>query len=348
MLKLWFPTIAGAKIFVRQTGCSADGDSQLVTVKKLPGELPLPKIKTPVRPGTNTVVLSEVLPGARVFLFVDDTLRVQSDCWSDTPTLYIGGAVLKENQKLFAMQTLCDRWSNAEGPKVTVTKGNMNASVSPSGAIARGVTSQITVSATDADTHSPIALGQVYLKGQQVGTTGLAFPYTPPANEPSPVPGEVRENIGHYPATFQIPLTDPNWILRNIAAPTTHLVDGNLQVTVEEATWIITPEWDSSLKKTVTKPATPPNIYIDTSLPAPPGNVKTVQIQLEKLKCSTPGGFVYSYVFYPGVFWGIGDTVKAAYTGTNLKVSWLILIEILKDQNGKPYIIPRAKVTNIS
>ena len=348
LLKLWFPTIAGASIFVRQAGCNADGDSQPVTVKKLPSKLPPPKIKNPVRPGTNVVQLSGVLPGARVFLFVDGVVRAQSECWSDTPTLYIAGVALKEGQKLFAMQTLCDQWSNAEGPSVSVTKGNMNVSVSPSGAIARGVTSQITVSATDADTHAPIALGQILLKGQPIGTTDLPFAYTPPANELSPVPGEVREDVGHYPAAFQIPLTDPNWILRNIAAPTTHLVDGTLQVTIEEATWIITPDWDPSQKKTITKPATPPNIYIDTSLPTPPGNVKTLHVQLEKLKCSTPGGYAFTYVFYPGVFWGIGDTANVAYTGKSLKVSWLIVIEVLKDQYGKPYILPRAKVTDIS
>jgi hypothetical protein len=111
LLKLWFPTIAGAKVLLHQIGCNADGDSPVVAVQKIPGKLPTPTIKAPVRPGTNSVQLSGVLPGARVFIFVDGAIRAQTDCWTDTPTVYLSGALLNENQKLFAMQSICDQWS---------------------------------------------------------------------------------------------------------------------------------------------------------------------------------------------------------------------------------------------
>ncbi len=347
LLKLWFPAMEGRTVFVRQTGCDADGQSHAVVVQKVPAKLPVPKIEAPVRPSANAIRLSGVLPGARVFVLVDGAVRAEADCWSETPTIYLSGPALKENQKLFAMQALCDRWSDKEGPGVVVARGKMNVSVSPAGAIPRGVASQIVVQATDADTHAPVALAQVFLKGQHVGTSGLAFDYTPASSEPTPLSGEVREDVAYHPAPFQIALTDPNWIMRNIAAPTSHLVDGSLQVTIEEATWVITPDWDPGLTRKIVKPPTPPNIYVDTQWPAPTGAVKTVQVRLESLKCSTPGGFAFTYMFYPGEFPGIGDVATVAWAGKNIKISWLIAIETPIGKNGQPYLRPRAKVSSI-
>jgi hypothetical protein len=348
LLKLWLPAVAGATILLRQIGCSADGDSPVVTVHKLPGKLPAPVVKAPVRPGTNAVELSGVLPGARVFVLVDGAVRAQMECWTDTPTVYLSGAPLQETQKLFAMQAMCDQWSPKEGQSVTVTKGGMKALVSPSGSIPRSVASSLTVTARDADTNALVPLGQVFIKGQLVATTGQTFSYTPAAGEQSPLQGEVHEDIGHTPAAFQIALTDPYWLVQNIAAPTKFYVDSSLEVNIEEATWILTPDWDPSLKKTVVKPATPPNIYIDTLMPPPAGGVKTITVQLQSLKCSTPGGWAFGQLFMPNTFTGIGDTLKIGYIGKKTKISWLIVIEPGYDQYGKLYITPHAKMAYIT
>ena len=347
LLKLWFPAVPGANILLRQIGCNADGASQAVAVKKIPGRLPTPVIKEPVRPGTNAVQLSGALPGARVFILVDGVVRTQSDCWTDTPTFYLAGALLAENQKLFAMQSMCDQWSPNEGPSVAVAKGKMNLVLSIT-SIPRGTPSSITVDASDADTHAPIPLGQVFIKGQLVGTTGQAFSFTPASTEPSPLNGEVHEDVGHYPASFQIALIDPYSAVHNVAAPTKFYVDGTLEVTVEEATWILTPDWDLNLKKTVVSAATPPNIHIDTQIPAPTGGVKTMKVQLERFKCSTPGGSVNNTDVEPSTFLGFGDTVTIGYAGKQTKVSWLILFETRRDQSGRFSIKPQARVTDIT
>jgi hypothetical protein len=347
LLKLWFPAVANTSILLRQTGCNADGDSQAVTVQKIPGKLPTPIVKGPIRPGTNAVQLSGVLPGARVFVLVDGAVRAQTDCWTETPTIYLSGALLSDGQKVFAIQAMCDEMSPPEGNGVIVAKGNMKASASPN-TITRGSASNITVTAVDADTNAPVPLGQVFIKGQLVGTTGQTFSYTPALNEPSPLQGEVQENVGHYPAPFQIALTDPVWLVQDVAAPTMLIVDGTLLVTVEEATWILTPDWDSTLKKTITVSAAPPNIITDTQLPVPTGSVKTVQVQLQSLKCSTQGGWAFGAYFYSGTFPGIGDTVKIAYSGKKTKISWYIIVDATPLQNGDVIIQPHAKVIDIS
>jgi hypothetical protein len=160
--------------------------------------------------------------------------------------------------------------------------------------------------------------------------------------------GEVHEDLGHYPAPFQIALAASNWLVQNVAAPTTLDPDGTLLVTIDEATWILTPDWDPSLKKTISAPAIPPNISADTQFPVPTGSVKTVQVQLQSLKCSTPGGWAFGAYFPAANFAGIGDTVKIGYAGKKTRISWLILVEVGYDENGNPYILPHAKVTDIS
>lgn len=347
LLKLWFPAVAGTKLLLHQTGCNADGDSPVVTVMKIPGKLPTPTIKAPVRPGTNAVQLSGVLPGARLFVLVDGTIRAQTDCWTETPTIYLTGALLNENQKIFAIQSICDQWSPKEGAGLTVTKGKMNVSVSPTLPISRGTASNITVTAFDADSNAPVALGKVFIKGQLVGTTGQAFSYTPDLNEPSPLQGEVREDVGHYPAAFQIPLAASNWLVQNVTAPTTLYPDGTLQVTIQEATWILTPDWDPSLKNTISAPAIPPNISADTQFPFPTGSVKTMQVQLQSLKCATPGGWAFGIEFQPGNFQDIGDTVPIGYAGKKTRISWLILVELVYNQNEtqSSYPTPRRRTS---
>lgn len=345
LLELWFPTTGGMPIFVRQTGCNADGDSQPpVTVLPLPDPLPTPTPEAPIRPGANAVRLGDVLPGARVFVRVDGIVRAEADCWVETPTLYIPGKALEENQKVFPLQSLCDRWSSKDGPSVTVTKGDMSVSVSPKTVPFGAVTSQITVTATDVDTHADIHSGQVFLNSKLVGMLGLPFPFTP-GSQASPISGEVQ-SVGYKPAFFEVFLED--WYLDLYVKPA--FMDSNLPLLVEKADWTITPDWNPSLVQTTSDTEPEPKdvksaptgggfLHRQCKLPVPsPGKANTVRIQLQ-LQCRViwGGGYLPNGPYVnPGGIPTISDPVTVAYAGSNEIVNWMIKIETY-EQNGQQH-----------
>jgi hypothetical protein len=329
LLKLWFPAHAGMTIVVAQTGCNADGYSGAVRVNALP-DLPQPHIQSPIRPGAISVVLSGILPGARVYVLVDGAPRMQMDSWSYSLAIYLPGPPLQDGQQMFARQSLCDKISRSQGLSVTATKGNMKVSVSPT-TVARGTTAQVTVTAVDADTNAAIAGGHVYLSGAPVGTTGSPFSFSPKAADATPVNGQVHEDFGYYPGSYHIDLIDQNWTLQLVAAPTVSYVDSSLRVSVDQATWIITPQWNTALARTITANANPPNVINSIDLPQPPaGGVKTVQIAMS-MKCSTPGGNAYGISFQAQTFPSYCDPITVGFNGHNIKVSYLVAIETVSD-----------------
>jgi hypothetical protein len=183
--------------------------------------------------------------------------------------------------------------------------------------------------------------------------TGSPFPFTPAAQDPSPVSGEVRESVGHHPASFQIVLKDTYWYLKLYAKPSQF--DSNLPLLVDEAQWTITPDWNPSLVKTLrdTEPENRPKGFLvgQVQLPAPaPGQVDTVRIQLQ-LKCRAlytggylPGGW---YVL-PGPIQAVADPVTVAYSGSNVTVTWKINLETYADQNGDKHPMVHATKQSVT
>ncbi|SIT47780.1 hypothetical protein BN2475_810009 [Paraburkholderia ribeironis] len=177
VVPLWFPLVAGQKVFVRQRGCNADGDSPVVRANALPNTLAIPTIVEPIRPHAPWVKVTGVIPGARLHLLVNNQLRPGAvDCLASEGVIPVSGALLAENNHVFVVQTICDHSSNVEGPGVTVKRGNLKVSVSPS-SVNRGSTSSVMVHAKDADTGVAVS-AQVLLNAKNVGTTDIAFGYS--------------------------------------------------------------------------------------------------------------------------------------------------------------------------
>jgi len=217
---LWTPLVAGESIFAKQTGCGADGVSKpSVGVLGLPSSLPTPHIYNPVRPGATSVLVTNVYPGAQVYLMVNGVLRTAADA-TGTSIPMPTGTPLGNQDKLQAFQTLCTEKSGTDTVEVTI--GILNVVISPPGfALVRGKTSALTVTANDV-AYTPL-LWVTGLKamvsvdfttagkptGPSVsGITGTILDYTPGVADGSAV-AFVFGAPGYEDAHMEIPLTDP-------------------------------------------------------------------------------------------------------------------------------------------
>jgi hypothetical protein len=329
-IPLWFPLLGGQKVFVRQSGCNADGDSPVVRADALPNPLPNPKIVEPIRPHAPWVKVTGVIPGARLHLQVNNQLRPGSvDCLAKEGAIPVSGPLLAENDQVFVIQTICDHSSNIEGRGVTVKRGNLKVSVAPS-TVNRGSTASITVTATDADTGVVVS-AQVLLNGKNVGTTGVAFGYSPRAGDPNPS-GIVHEPVAYFDAVFSITLTDPTWTLFVQAGPLPDYLD-TIKIDITEISWVVTPDWNPSLGKTLTVHPSPPSAGSSINLPIPPGAVKTVTVTISG-KASTQGGDLNGFAV-PAQNFAIGsDTEKVGFHGPNERMGWLLLVKYITDQTS--------------
>ena len=326
----WFPLVAGQVVFVRQWGCNADGDSKFPTVQSLPQPLPNPKIVEPVRPHAPWVKVTGVVPGARLHLLVNNQLRPGSiDVLSDSGVIPVIGQPFAENDRVFVVQTLCDRSSNIEGPGVTVKRGTMKVSVVPA-QVTRGTIVNVVVSAVDADTGTPVA-AQVLLNAKNVGTTGAPFSYSPKIGDSNPI-GLVQEPVAYSDAAFSITLVEPNWTLFVQAGPIPAFL-GAIQIDLDEITWSVTPDWNSSLSKTLTVKPSSPSANSSTPLPQPTGSVKTVTVSIAG-KASTLGGNLNGFIIPPQSFVIGSDARKVAFHGPNQRIGWLLQVGYITDQTS--------------
>jgi hypothetical protein len=336
-LPLWFPLLAGQKVFVGQRGCSADGKSPVAQAKTLPDPLPIPTIVQPIRPSAASVKVTGVIPGARLHLLVNNGLRPGSvDCVVTEGVIPVSGAPLAQNDQLLVIQTICDHSSSSklDTPGATVTRGTLKVSVVPS-TVTRGSTASVTVSATDADTGVPVS-AQVLLNGTNVGTTGVAFAYSPKAGDPNPS-GVVHEPIAYADAAFSITLADPPpppprmWTLF-LQAGSLPVFLGNIEIDISELSWVVTPDWNASLAKTLTvhRPS-PPAATSSISLLIPPGATKTVTVTISG-KASTQGGDYNGFTVQPQSFTIGTDTKKVGFHGPNELMGWSLPLAVGMDQ----------------
>jgi hypothetical protein len=295
----------------------------------LPNPLPIPVLDTPVRPGAGFVTVKQALPGALVQLTVDNGARSPGvEVWHDPATVWVPPPVLAEQQVVFAVQLLCDRSSPHEGRGVTVTRGRLKLDVAPP-SVTRGVTSQVKVTATDADTGAPVN-AQILLNGAAVGWSGQPFAYGPKVGDPPPA-GVAREPVGYFDELFTIALTDPTWALTLGVSPPVLYFD-MLKITLDEVTFDVTPDWNTGLKKMLTgqPSSSTPSLVASTSLPVPSGNVKTATIAMT-YKWSTPGGQVDEYHTADPAAGSEVATLKVAFVGKDNTVGWLLRVLYIYD-----------------
>lgn len=327
VLPLWFPLLAGQKVLVRQHGCNADGDSLVVRVNALPNPLPIPTIVGPIRPHAPWVKVKGVIPGARLHLFVNNQLRPGSvDCLATEGSIPVSGALLIENDSVFVVQTICDHSSNIEGHGEIVTRGHLKVSAVPP-TVNRGSAVSITVTATDADTGI-VVNAQVLLNGKNIGSTSVPFSYSPKPGDPNPS-GVVHEPVAYFDATFSITLTDPTWTLFVQAGPLPAYLD-TIKIDLTEISWTVTPDWNTTLAKTLTVSPNPPSATSSINLQIPTGAVKTVTVTISG-KSSTQGGYWNGYTIEPQSFTIGSDTEKVGFHGPNERMGWLLLVKYIAD-----------------
>jgi hypothetical protein len=283
VLMCWFPMLAERKVFVRQQGCNASGDSNGAVVKPLPAQLPQPDLKTP-RPGNTKVQLSKVLPGATVQLVVSGQPRSPSIVlWDDPAEMPVFGPALSDGDDVLPVQTLCAAYSQHEGRGVVVARGHMKVGHTPN-SVTTDTTTNVRVNAIDAVTNDTV-LASVSINGKQVGMTGMPFPFSPKGGDPAPA-GVVSEPIGYFDEPFTIPLvaptppTTPQWSITFHASPKLAFL-GTATVEISLAHFDIVADWDPTLKRGITASpvgSTTPEIDGTTSLPPPAGSVMTATV----------------------------------------------------------------------
>jgi hypothetical protein len=341
-LATWFPLHAGARVVVKQVGCGANATIGPEPVQPMPNPLPIPKIVGPVRPGAALIQLQDTIPGAMVHLLVNNAWRVSLEAPDKSMQLPAGLPPLADRDRLWAVQTLCDRMSSLEGNQTVVTQGTMLIGVSPK-PVTRGVDTLVTVSAKDKDTGVPIVGAAVTLGGASAGTTSTAFHLLSKPGTGSPIPGVVRQQPAYADAPFGVDLVDPpppppvtGKLTLNIGNPT--IVIGALQIT--SATWTITPAWGApamtafgtSAVVTIPKPppgTAPANARVDVSLVAK----------------ATANGGINGY-YFAGVFDcqnGPPNPVGVAWSGSNLAAGWLPFLDMPTGADGNPTIVVTLK-----
>lgn len=298
-------------------------------VEPLPNPLPTPEVVAPIRPGAGFVTVKKALPGALVQLMVNNLARSPGvEVWSDPASVWVPPPSLADQQSVLAVQFLCDKSSVREGRGTTVTRGQLKVDVAP-GTVTRGATSQVTVTAKDADTGAPVN-AQILLNGAPVGWSGQPFAYAPKLGDPPPA-GVAREPVGYFDRTFSIALSDPMWTLTLGVSPPV-LFFHALKITIDKVTFVVTPDWNPALAKTLVGQAsgTTPSLAASTLLPVPTGSVKTVSVAMT-YQWSTPGGAVDEYHTADAASGAEAAAVKVAYANKDHSVGWLLHVVYLYD-----------------
>jgi hypothetical protein len=340
----WFPMTAKQNVFVRQTGCGANGDTDTVSVQVLPDVLPPPEIIRPVRPGAPFLTVKNIIPGARLFLVVQNELRPGSYVvYSKTATIPVTGPALVNQQIAFVVQTLCTHTSDRGGKAIQVEIGNLKASVTPS-TVVRGTKANLVVTAVDAQTGAAVP-AQVLLNGAVAGITGAAIPYSPKMGDPNPA-GLARSTPGYNDGGFTVVLTDPptKWtVVFNVG--NCQLSIDSVSVNVTDLKCVISPDYGGSAVTVNLKPSA-----VSASgkglMVIPTGPTKTVSVTLSGI-AKPVGGTVNGLTVAPTPFTFGPVTKQIAYIGQPTEtIGWLLQLSYLVDpsadgdETGKFWIDP--------
>jgi hypothetical protein len=126
------------------------------------------------------------------------------------------------------------------------------------------------------------------------------------------------------------------------AGPVPAFLD-TLRIDITEITWKITPDWDSTQRKTVKITPTPPTAIGSVRLPVPTGEVKTVTVEISG-KWSTQGGNVGGYDIPAQTGQVATDIEKVAFTGSDELIAWLLTVPYVADGNVVRFgVVPKLQ-----
>ena len=225
---LYRPLRQTETIRVTASGCGGFTDAKSA-VAKMPF-LDQLVIRTPVRLPHGGVTLENVVPGARIHIFVNNRYRTSIDAGDTEVFVPIPG--LKIDDQLTAVQALCSDLSEPSWPAAPVLRGELSVSHAPPN-ITTGESTSITVSATDAESGQPVQ-GIVRQDGVVIGQTAVPFSRTFPVGQPA-TPA-VIQSAGYRDANL-------SWNLHE-AQPTTAtltlaLANVNKDLTVHNVAWTL-------------------------------------------------------------------------------------------------------------
>src|SRR5207253_11302169 len=103
-----------------------------------------------------------------------------------------------------------------------------------------------------------------------------------------------------------------------------------VRLDIIQITWKITPDWDTSLGKTVTIKPTPPTAVASVRLPVPPGAVKTVTVEISGT-WSTQGGNIRGFDIPAQNSSVVTATAKVGFIGSDETIAWLLTVQFISD-----------------
>jgi hypothetical protein len=188
------------------------------------------------------VQLEGVFNGATVYVLINGSVSSSPvEMFKKENNAILVWASLRANDKVSAVQMLCNRTSTPSETQFTlVTAGTLKISGNSATAV-RGTTVAFTISAVDSMSSAPIA-AIVSLNGKRMGSTGQVIHYSPALGDPNPT--FISNQPAYNDSTFTISLTDPirNWSLTVRAQPIPAQIPGlGIAVNIDSLTFEIVP-----------------------------------------------------------------------------------------------------------
>jgi hypothetical protein len=332
------------QLTIQQFGCKADAKVSM-PVNKLPDFLPMPVIPTKLRPNTSWVPVQDIIQGAQVYLLIDRQLGSGSTEILDKTGYVLANNPLSEGENVIPVQIICSKTSPDTGKNsVTVTAGKMILSGIPA-QVSRGTTVSFTVTATDADNHTPVT-ATVFLNSQPPVSvsTGQPITYSPRAGDPSPTI-TVSSPPAYVNATATINLVDPitTWTLTGRAQPNPPLLAGQLPVQVASLNWNVVPDWDASKTRNLTVTSIGSVLSASGTFPIPTGAVKSLNVTISGT-ASVQAGYVNGVYVQPGSVPFNSASQRIGFHGpVNELMSWHLEVEFVYDpgaDTGSQWIAP--------
>lgn len=327
--KVWFPLVEDDKVFIRQSGCDADGESGVERVFPLDNPFPDPEISAPVRPAATAVYAKGFLRGARAHLLVNGVVRSSIDTPYSDAWLPTGLPLLVERDHLTVVQTLCRHMSNIEQSGVNVTRGELDITVVPK-TVERGRTAQLLVTATDRDTNVAVPGAQVLINGNVMGSTGTHFPFSP-AIGLAAANGVVKAPLQYHDAAFSVALINPAPVTAKLHLKVGPPVPIYNTLALKSASWTVATQWGASQTFSAS------GASVTLTLPKPPAGGGNIVITLAT-KWDVAGN-VYGSEFYKldfdGMMWPAPATL--VWDGAECTVGFWVQPEV-SDLGGTPWL----------
>ncbi|KAK4983484.1 hypothetical protein LTR50_007189 [Elasticomyces elasticus] len=321
--------VRGTEILVVQFGCGRDWNSEAVPVSAAPLRMPSPQMPNVLRPGAQTLEVSNVVPGATVAVLVDGKqLNPIGVPWPPEVAAISPEVTIRfsqppgENQLVLAIQKLCGNYSSLDARGVIVSRARLTVTTTPR-TLVKGQATSFRVDAVDAETNTrnlPF-WGAVTFEGLTFGLGDEHIFVNLAATEPrSSINGVVAGSPYNEPAFFTIALANPvrNWSLTVRAQPIPATIPGlGITVNIDSLTFDVLPTWDPGSRRTLQPPIAQPNPGFPTiaeataTLPIPTGANNVVHVTISGRATANLGGSAHVLVTSNRA------TVPYEYSGNN-------------------------------